>query len=563
MSPILTAGSRRREEAGDVGNLRWTVFAAALALAAGLAGCTTPPSASAPVSAGKATSAAGATSSNTTNTSSSTATNPGPLRFVVTFPASARSNAVTGRVLLFLARKGGAEPRHQTGMLSLDPQPVYGLDVTNWIPGTPVEFRPEAFRGPDALAFPGPMDRIEPGSWRAQALVDLDTTARDINAGPGNLYSRPVACELRGANGGRVELVADQVMTSRPPKDTDWVKLVEVRSRLLSEFHGRETKLRAAVILPAGFTNAPADRRYPAVYVVPGFGGRHTSAWGWMDSSAGRRWKEGRDGVPHLRVVLDPDVPLGHSVFANSANNGPVGDALVQELIPEIERRFRGLPESWARLVTGHSSGGWSSLWLQVAYPDFFGGCWSTAPDPVDFRAFQTMNLYEDRNGHWTREGQLRPVARGRDRVLLNIQQLNLLEHVVGYGGQLDSFDAVFSPRGTNGRPRRVMDKLSGAIDREVVVYWQRYDIRRVLEENWPVLGPKLQGKLHVIAAGWDTFYLEPAVEYLRDFLATKDHGGYVEIHPGDHGSVITPALRDRMEREMTRQFEQRGRGTR
>ena len=400
----------------------------------------------------------------------------------------------------------------------------------------------------------GRLDRLEAGAYRAQALIDLDNTTRDFNAGLGNLYSRAVRCELHGARGGSIDLSADRAITNKPPKDTDWVKLVEVRSKLLSEFHGRDTFLRAAVILPSSYSSN-ATAKFPALYVIPGFGGRHTSAWSWMDSEPGRKWKKGEAASQHFRIVLDPDMPLGHSVFANSANNGPVGDALVSELIPEIERRFRAMAEPRARLLTGHSSGGWSSLWLQVAYPDFFGGCWSTAPDPVDFRAFQTMNIYEDRNGHWTREGSPRPVARTREKALLTIQQLNQYEYVAGYGGQLDSFDAVFSPRGADGHPRQLIHKVTGAIDRNVAEHWKKYDIRLQLEQSWPASAPKLQGKLHVIAAAWDTFYLDSAVECLKEFLAGKDHGGYVEILPGDHGSVMTQSVRTRIEGEIARHF--------
>lgn len=487
-----------------------------------------------------------------TNSVANASTNE-PLRFIVSFPANVHSQPVTGRVLLFLSKSGTGEPR-LAGMFSMNPQPVFAIGVTNLAPGAPVVIAPDKFREPDALAFPGRLDRLEAGEYRAQALIDLDNSMRDFNAGPGNLYSPAIRCELHGSRGGSIELSADRAITNKPPKDTDWVKLVEIRSKLLSEFHGRDTFLRAAVILPSSYSSN-VTAKFPALYVIPGFGGRHTGAWNWMDSERGRKWKKGEAGSQYLRVVLDPDVPLGHSVFANSANNGPVGDALVGELIPEIERRFRALPESGARLLTGHSSGGWSSLWLQVAYPDFFGGCWSTSPDPVDFRAFQTMNIYEDRNGHWTREGAPRPVARSREKALLTFQQLNQLEYVLGYGGQLDSFDAVFSPRGPDGRPRQLIGKISGEIDRSVAEHWKKYDIRLQLEQNWPALAPKLKGKLHVIAAAWDTFYLDPAVGYLREFLADKDHGGYVEILPGDHGSVLTEALRERIEAEIVRHF--------
>jgi hypothetical protein len=438
-------------------------------------------------------------------------------------------------------------------MFGID-QAVYARDVTNWNPGKPITFAPDQFRAPQSLAYPGPMTALPPGPYRVQALLDQDNTRRDYNAGPGNLYSRALSCPLQGSRGGTIELALTNVVAESPPQDTEWVKYVEVRSRLLSEFHGRETKLRAAVILPAAFTNK-SDAHFPALYVIPGFGGRHTSAASWLNTPAGAQWKKGAVPLPMLRVVLDPDVPLGHSVFANSANNGPVGDALVQELIPEVERRFRAIPQAYARFVTGHSSGGWSSLWLQVAYPDFFGGCWSTAPDPVDFRAFQTVNIYEDRNGHWTREGLLRPVARKRDRVDFTFQQLNQLEYVLGDGGQLDSFNAVFSPRGTNGQPRPLLHKLTGSIDREVATYWKQYDIRRVLEENWAALGPKLRGKLHLMGGGWDTYYLNPALELLRDFLSTTDYGGYVKILPGDHSSFLGEKERDAIQREIADQF--------
>jgi hypothetical protein len=479
-------------------------------------------------------------------------TNDEPLRFAVSFPETVRRQPVTGRVLLFLSRSERGEPRHADSFSNL--QPVYAIDATNFYPGDLLVFSPRKFKAPDALAFPGPLDSLEAGTYHAQAVIDLDNTERDFNRGPGNLYSDPLECNLRGSKGGTFELIASHVVSNTPPRDTDWVKLVEVPSRLLTDFHKREIKLRAAVILPSTY-HSTNEQKYPVRYIVPGFGGRHTSAWDWINSESGKKWQKGDVPLQMLSVVLDPDVPLGHSVFANSQNNGPAGNALVQELIPEIERRFRAIAQPWARFVTGHSSGGWSSVWLQVTYPDFFGSCWSTAPDPVDFRAFQTMNIYEDRNGHWTREGIPRPLSRTRDKVMLTFPQLDLYEYVIGYGSQLDSFDAVFSPRGEDGKPRRLIHKLTGAIDRDVAEHWKRYDIRRVLEANWSSLGPKLKGKLHVIAAAWDTYYLEPAAELLRDFLKTTDYGGYVEILPGSHGSVITDSVRDRIEREMADKF--------
>ncbi len=482
---------------------------------------------------------------------SQTTANQRPARIVVSFPAEVHPEPVTARVLLFISRSGGREPRYAPNYFDL--QPVYAIDVANLQPDEEVVFSREKFSDPDALAFPGPLDRLEQGKYYAQALIDLDNTRPEFNSGPGNLYSQVVECNLPRSTIDTIELITDRIIEARPPQqDTDLVKLVEIRSELMSDFHGREFKLRAGVVLPEEYNEMP-ERQFPVLYSVPGFGGDHSAAW-WM-SRRGRNRQQGEPALQMIRVYLDPKVPLGHSVFADSANNGPCGEALIKELIPEIEKRFRAIPHAYGRFVTGHSSGGWSSLWLQVTYPDFFGGCWSTAPDPVDFRAFQTMNIYEDRSGHWTREGYPRPLARDSEKVRVTFLQLNRWEYVVGYGSQLDSFDAVFSPRGADGKPRQMVNKLTGAVDPEVAEYWRRYDIRLILQENWPSLGPKLKSKIHVIAGAWDTFYLKNAVEYLNDFLKTTDYGGYVEIHPGSHSSFMTRQVQKRIEKEMAEQF--------
>ena len=462
---------------------------------------------------------------------------------VVSFPAEVHPEPITGRVILFLSRVEGIQPRAYINYFDL--QPVYAIDVTNLQPQEEVVFSSDKFDTPDALAYPEPLNWLEQGTYYAQALIDLDNTRPGFYSGPGNLHSKVVKCDFPMSTNDTLKLETEYVFPGwTTPEDTDRVKLIEIHSKLMSDFHGREIKIRAGIVLPDDY-NDETERYFPTLYSVPGFGGDHCSAWGQQEESYQQ----------FMRVYLDPQVPLGHSAFADSANNGPCGQALIQELIPEIERRFRAIPHAYGRFVTGHSSGGWSSLWLQVTYPDFFGGCWSLAPDPVDFRAFQTMNIYENTNGHWIREGYPRPLARENNNVGATFPEVNHWEYVVGYGFQLDSFNAVFSPRGTDGNPRPIMDKLTGIIDPEVAEYWKNYDIRLILEENWPSLGPKLKGKIHVIVGAWDNFYLNNAVEYLNDFLKTTDYEGYVEIHPGDHSSFITSQLRERIEKEMAEQF--------
>jgi S-formylglutathione hydrolase FrmB len=258
--------------------------------------------------------------------------------------------------------------------------------------------------------------------------------------------------------------------------------------------------------------------------------------------------------------MLDPGCHHGHHVFADSGNNGPCGKALVEELIPAIEARFRGIGKPGARFVTGHSSGGWSSLWLQVAYPDFFGGCWSTSPDPVDFRDFQQIDVYRPGENMFNdRDGNKRPIARSGGKVVAWYRPFSDMEVVMGHGGQLASFEAVFSGRGPDGQPKRLWDRKTGAIDPVVAKSWEKYDIRLVLERNWKTLGPKLAGKLHVYMGGSDNFYLEGATRLLKEALDRLGSDAKVEVIPGyDHSSLLySPklAMYKRIAREMAAKF--------
>ena len=278
----------------------------------------------------------------------------------------------------------------------------------------------------------------------------------------------------------------------------------------------------------------------PTLYIIPGFGGDHFMAPRFAESP---RMAFGKD---FIRVVLDPDCGTGHHVFADSATNGPRGTALVEEFIPYIEKTFPAIADPRARLLNGHSSGGWSSLWLQVTYPDVFGGTWSTSPDPVDFRDFQRIDLYAAGREHVPRPRGQAPADRpdGDDARRSSTTTSRRMDDVIGWGGQLGSFEAVFSPLDRDGRPRKLWDRSTGAIDPEVAKAWEAYDIRLVLERNWPTLGPKLKGKLHVITGDLDTFYLEGAVKLLKESLAKLGSDAVVEIIPNrDHGTLLDPEL--------------------
>ncbi len=472
-----------------------------------------------------------------------TLSSPRPVEFHLTFAEKVSKIPFTGRVFVMLSKAEIKELPQRPKWF--DTEPLLARDVRYWKPGAPLTI------GEPALSFPLPLSKIRPGTYSIQAIMDFDQGYPSCTAAPGNGYSKPLRMEIDPAKTGPVKLVIDRVYPLSPFKETEQVKLVEMDSKLLSAFHGRPIKMRAGVAVPKSFA-ANRDKRYPVVYEVPGFGGNHTMA----HAAASRKASEVA-GTEMIHVVLDPGCRLGHHVFADSANNGPCGRALIEEFIPDIEKAFRGHGTPAARFVTGHSSGGWSSLWLQVTYPDFFGGVWSTAPDSVDFRDFQKVNIYTPGNNMFTDDkGSSRPLARKKDKVTLHYKPFSDLEVVLGHGGQLGSFEAVFSPKGPDGQPRLLWDRTSGKIDPAVAKAWQRYDIRLVLENNWMDLGPKLAGKIHVYMGAEDNYYLDGATILLKDSLAKLGSAAVVEIFPGrDHGNLLSQSLRERIAREMAEQF--------
>lgn len=465
-----------------------------------------------------------------------------PPAFEVTFDRSVRSEPFTGRVYVFFSKKE-QEPRRGPDWFT--PEPFIAREVTDWKPGSTLVLHPDDRK---ILSYPMPISDLDLAGYRAQAVSRFNPWEREVGTGPGNGYGSPIEVS---ASAEKVRIRIDQLVKARPYEATMWGKLLEVRSQLLSDFYGREVSLRATVILPSSYYEEP-QRRYPAIFTIPGFGGDHR-----IDPVREPVPEENERGVEFIRVMLDPSSPLGHHVFANSANNGPVGDAFVKEFLPVFEREFRSVAAPSARFLTGHSSGGWSSLWLQVAYPESFGGVWSTAPDPVDFQDFQRINIYSPgENMYIDQQGEERPLGRLNGQAVLFYRNFDRMEQVLGPGGQLHSFEAVFGPRGEDGRPVPLWDRETGEIDQEVASLWQQYDIRDVLEKHWADLGPKLAGKIHVIMGDADTFYLEGATVRLKKALEALGSDAVVEIVPGrTHFDLLTPELRSRIRREMTSTF--------
>jgi S-formylglutathione hydrolase FrmB len=303
--------------------------------------------------------------------------------------------------------------------------------------------------------------------------------------------------------------------------------------------------------LPASYGTSP-EKRYPVLIIVPGFGGTHYEV-----ANRGVVKEKNSLGVEFIRVTMNPSCARGHHVFADSANNGPFGESFTKEFLPKLDQEYRTIAAPTARFLTGHSSGGWSTLWLQTAYPEVFGGTWSTSPDTVDFTDFQRVNIYApSANMYRDEAGQRRPLGRDGAQVLLWTDRFCDMEHTLGHGGQMHSFEAVFSPRGEDGLPRPMWDRRTGAIDHAVAETWKKYDIRLQLEQNWATVGPQLAGKLHVFTGAEDTFFLEGAVRNLKATLEKLGSDAVVEILPGkNHFNLFFGGLDTRIHQEMASTF--------
>lgn len=476
--------------------------------------------------------------------------------FSVKIDPAARRSPASGRLLVFLVKDGsrvrGREP--VGGPFWDDPQPMFGTDVKDLLIGAHVKV------DDSATSFPAPLSKLPPGKYTAQARLDITRTNSEWRRDAGNLYSEIVRFTVDPAKPDQtIEIILDQVVKVRKPGDTPGVEFFEVKSKLLSDFHKRSVLLRAGVVLPVGYDKA---RKYAAVYEVPGFGGDHMGA-----AAIGAQRQSGTDTGPEgeldrgaFWIVLDPESANGHTLFADSANNGPCGEALVKELIPALEAKYPLVAKPGARLLRGHSSGGWSTLWLALTYPGTFGACWSSSPDPVDFRRFQLPDIYGGGNMYVAPQsegGKDYPSVRGPAGPGMTIRQENLMEEVIGprnmSAQQWDSWLAVWGPRGDDGRPAALYDPVTGVFDPKVAGQFRAYDLTELLKKNPGTMGPVWHQRIRLVVGDKDTFYLNEAVALLKPEAEglsipayPEGKNGYIKVLPGlDHGSVfMSPELR-------------------
>ncbi len=440
-----------------------------------------------------------------------------PVVFRVT---SSLSEPVSGRLLLFMKQGHGDKSVDIEEFHPADTW-VAAQEVHDLAPGASVEI------DADTLAYPKAFSQAQHGEWEMQAVLDVDHSY-NYSGRTGSDWESPV---VSGALGGSAEptltldhhpeVSARQAAAMHVAGQPGVAELFHFESPALSRFWGKPTAINAWVILPPGYD--PKSRtRYPTAYWTHGFGGNlpYSLASG-MDI---RHRMEAKKMPPMIWVMLDESIAEGTHEFADSVNNGPWGQALTTEFIPAIEQKYHMDAKPNGRLLNGHSSGGWASLQLEVNYPNVFGGTWSTSPDPSDFHDFTGSNLYaEHANVYHNASGAATPIMRMDGKVVATFEQFSKIEEVLGpYGGQVASFEWVFSPKSASGAPEPMFDRVTGAVYPGVVQYWHdHYDLAYDTEQHWAERGALLKGRIHLYVGTADTFYLDGAA-HLFEARLTK-----------------------------------------
>ena len=504
----------------------------------------------------------------------------GNFLFHIFFSANKSSEALDGRILLLISTDDSNEPRFQISD-GANTQLAFGIDVNGLKPG---EF---ATIDKDVFGYPlQSINNIPPGNYWVQALLHKYETfnrsdghvvklpmdrgeGQHWNRAPGNLYSTPRNVRINPGIDKIIKIELDnEIPPIEPPQDTKYIKHVKIQSELLTEFWGRPMFLGACVLLPEGFDEHP-EARYPLIvnhgHFPYTFGGiRETppdpdlepiysarfdlEGYNIIQQEYAYKFYQEWTGPDFPRVII---IEVQHanpyyddSYAVNSDNLGPYGDAINYELIPYVEEQFRGIGEGWARATYGGSTGGWEALAVQIFYPDFFNACYAACPDPIDFRAYTVVNIYEDKNAYVLDELWKKTPRPGRrnwlGHISCTLEQSNHRELVLGTnsrsGDQWDIWEAVYSPVGEDGYPQRIWDKKTGEIDHEVAEFWrENYDLRYILERDWKILGPKLQGKIHIYCGDMDNYYLNNAVYLMEEFLESTENPYYDgEVDYGD-----------------------------
>ena len=488
------------------------------------------------------------------------------IAFAVSFPATRSAQPLDGRLILLLSTDFNREPRAHVDPDDPQISPyIFGINVEAMGAGQSIVLDDGAFGWPAQK-----LSQLPEGEYFVQAVLNRYETFHladgrvlklppDKGEGqqwaqkPGNFYSTPVRVHVDPKHPLKITLLLDQEIAPIAPKtDSEYIRHIRIKSELLSKFWGRDVYLGAHVLVPKDFDKHP-EAHYPLMifhgHYPEDISGFRTAPpdpdlkpeYSRRFHLAGYNRIQQQEAYAFFQKWTSPDFPrflvveIEHanpyyddSYAVNSANLGPYGDAINKELIPEIERRFRGLGAGWARFTYGGSTGGWEALATQVFYPDMYNGAFAACPDPIDFRAYTIINIYEDPNAY-TLKGEALSVERPSIRnylgeIFATQRDANYMELAQGdrgrSGGQYDIWTAVFGPAGQDGYPQPLIDKVSGAIDRNIATYWrEHYDLSHIIERDWATLAPKLKGKIHIYVGSGDSFFLTDSVYFAQERL--------------------------------------------
>ena len=482
--------------------------------------------------------------------------------------------------MLLISTNDEDEPRFQI-LDGVNSQLVFGIDVEGLTSIDNVQFI-----GNEGGYPLSSLSELPEGDYYVQALLHIYQTfnlstghtvklpmdngeGQQWNKSPGNFFSQPQKLHITPES--KIDIKITEIIPPiDPPQDTKYIKHVQMKSELLSKFWGRDMYLGANVLLPEGFDEHP-KAHYPLIifhgHFSFSFGGFRTEppdedlepTFSERFHMEGYNKIQQQEAYDFYQKWISKDFPrviimeIQHanpyyddSYAVNSANLGPYGDAITYELVPFVEEKFRGIGKGWSRFTYGGSTGGWEALAVQVMYPKEYNGCFAACPDPIDFRAYTVVNIYDDENAYYL-DGDHRKVLRPGIRDYLghiktNLRDINYLELALGTksrsGQQWDIWEAVYSPQGKDGYPVRIWDKITGKIDHEVAKYWQEnYDLRYIMERDWDKLSSDLKGKINIYCGEMDNYYLNNAVYLMEEFLEnTTDpyYGGEVDYGARD-----------------------------
>ena len=489
----------------------------------------------------------------------------------VTYNNKLSNESFDGRLLVMISKDSSKEPRYQINDTK-DTGILVGKNVENWKSGNVEGFYSKT------LAYPiENLGELDNGEYFIQALLHKYETfnlsngktvklpmdqgeGQHWNTSPKNIYSKPIKVNFKKNSTVKIE-ITEEIPPIEPEKDTDYIKHVKIKSELLSKFWGRPMYLQANVLIPKDFKKE-SKTRYPLMvfhgHFPKSIGGFRTSPptapkkdtiYNSRFGITGYKYIQEKEAYDFYKKWTSKNFPrflvieIQHqnpyyddSYAVNSANIGPYGDAITYELIPHVEKMFNGVGEGWGRFLYGGSTGGWEALAVQVFYPKEYNGCFAACPDPIDFRAYTVVDIYNDENAYY-KEGSFKKILRpgirdGKGHIKTQLIDMNRREYILGNnsrsGDQWDIWQAVYSPSDENGYPKPIWDKLSGEIDHDVAKYWmENYDLRYIMERDWDKIGNDLKGKINIYCGDMDNYYLNNAVVLTENFLENTTNPYY------------------------------------